>query len=41
MSKATDLRFRESIKEMFDPVFMDYGFELQEDQLGMDRENIL
>ena len=29
MSKATDLRFRESIKEIFNPVFMDYGFELQ------------
>jgi len=29
MSKATDLQFRESIREIFGPVFTDYGFGLQ------------
>jgi len=29
MSRATDLQFVESIKEIFGSVFQDYGFELQ------------
>jgi hypothetical protein len=31
MSKATDLQFGESIREVFSPIFRDYGFELQGD----------
>src|SRR6266545_3056891 len=31
MSKATDLQFLQSIKEIFDPVFKDYGFELRDE----------
>ena len=33
MSKATDLQFRESIKEIFGSVFKDYSFELQGESL--------